>query len=566
MKWSGVAETLLVAIVVWVTSARGDAVRRASANSGGWECVGCTIAVNAVRDIAEHDALSVEAALDKFCNFFPQLLSIPCHMLVDFYGLGLVHLLDLGLEPDEVCLHLNICLNPQCHVFKPSSIVVPPRLRGRSPPPPFLAGEVTRREAQAGDWPDWHPFREWWARVMDSLVNHTVYGDKDKDGFAPLETSLRGTNWRGKDCDDRNAEVYAGSGTFNKDPTVDHNCNGIFGVEPKSLIRYEDLFCSAPYQGRGVVVVGDSVAAHFNVPARYVNSSLMSLKNFDDVIQYVEDEVDWPQASFGTGFWTESREGPVSSVYQALRQRNHCIHRDYQNIAVNSHGSFQVIDDVKHLSRRPTDRPVVLLMSLGADDVCNAVYSLDAMTPVPVFRANMLRLFEHLDTVLPASSVVLIMAPADGGVLVNITSQREHPVGHGVTYSQLYAFLECEGVSPCWQWLNTNASVRTAATQRSLDYLAVERDIVAFQRYKNIELVLPDEFTFASLLDTWRGLGRDPYELVSPVDGFHPSQIANDYLAKQLVQWLSSNRPDILGPENPRNADIERIFHDQGGY
>lgn len=39
----------------------------------------------------------------------------------------------------------------------------------------------------------------------------------------------------------------------------------------------------------------------------------------------------------GHGFnnWTEVIQGPIDSLYLRLWQRNHCNHRDYQNIGVN---------------------------------------------------------------------------------------------------------------------------------------------------------------------------------------------------------------------------------------
>ena len=46
------------------------------------------------------------------------------------------------------------------------------------------------------------------------------------------------------------------------------------------------------------------------------------------------DELDWPQCSWSTGFQNTSACPPAAlpmlSVYQRLRQRNLCIHRDYQ--------------------------------------------------------------------------------------------------------------------------------------------------------------------------------------------------------------------------------------------
>ena len=44
------------------------------------------------------------------------------------------------------------------------------------------------------------------------------------------------------------------------------------------------------------------------------------------------------------------------------------------------------------------------------------------------------------------------------------------------------------------------------------------------------------------------------------------NQIANSLLADELWRILLVNRPDWIGPVNPNNDQIEKIFGDQGGY
>jgi acyloxyacyl hydrolase len=100
--------------------------------------------------------------------------------------------------------------------------------------------------------------------------------------------TLRGTSWRGKDCDDHDPNVYPGrkaapsvrhfsssssSSQFtitrptNDDDVVavqgkesaDYNCNGISGVDPTSGRPWKDLLC-ANSQQMGAVIFGDSAA------------------------------------------------------------------------------------------------------------------------------------------------------------------------------------------------------------------------------------------------------------------------------------------------------------------
>ncbi len=78
--------------------------------------------------------------------------------------------------------------------------------------------------------------------------------DLDNDAFSTVPT-LRGTHWRGKDCDDLDASVYPGRALNLEGPSVDHNCNGIAGVNAQ-MQAYEDAYCSGPNAPRGTIVLG----------------------------------------------------------------------------------------------------------------------------------------------------------------------------------------------------------------------------------------------------------------------------------------------------------------------
>lgn len=69
---------------------------------------------------------------------------------------------------------------------------------------------------------------------------------------------LRGSNWRGRDCNDNDATVYPGRSLTAYGPEVDHNCNGISGLDQRGgLIQsYEDEFCGGDFAPRGTIVLG----------------------------------------------------------------------------------------------------------------------------------------------------------------------------------------------------------------------------------------------------------------------------------------------------------------------
>jgi len=71
---------------------------------------------------------------------------------------------------------------------------------------------------------------------IDRVFNHHLpLADGDGDNFAAspgefLSNGFRGGDWRGRDCDDSDATVYAGRRANTHGPEVDHNCNGIAGA------------------------------------------------------------------------------------------------------------------------------------------------------------------------------------------------------------------------------------------------------------------------------------------------------------------------------------------------
>ncbi len=104
------------------------------------------------------------------------------------------------------------------------------------------------------------------------------------------------------------------------------------------------------------------------------------------------DELDWPQCSWSTGYGNTS-DCPASSmtmasVYQKMRARNLCMHRDFQNIGVNGArvGSMAESNSsgiITALARDPKlDRPALVFYSLIGNDVCNGHPGNGSMTTV----------------------------------------------------------------------------------------------------------------------------------------------------------------------------------------
>ena len=106
----------------------------------------------------------------------------------------------------------------------------------------------------------WRRLVEYLRKLIDRLSNQLPIFDTDKDKFSSFNY-LRGSNWRGRDCNDNDDTVYPGRKTF-QNSKEDHNCNGIKGVDTNN-IPYDTKFCSGENSPIGTIVLGDSASANF---------------------------------------------------------------------------------------------------------------------------------------------------------------------------------------------------------------------------------------------------------------------------------------------------------------
>jgi len=179
---------------------------------------------------------------------------------------------------------------------------------------------------------------------------HEALVDLDGDGFSTIPT-FRGYNWRGHDCDDFSKAVKPGRRVWKgADKSKDYNCNGISGINAQTGRPNKELYCDNSGQ-IGVVVIGDSAGAHFSIPERYMNASMINKTSYGDLFSVVSNELDWPHMSGYTGFGPDSSDVPLRSIYKKLVERNRCNQNDYQNVAVNGGESGNTIDNMKALSR-----------------------------------------------------------------------------------------------------------------------------------------------------------------------------------------------------------------------
>ena len=67
---------------------------------------------------------------------------------------------------------------------------------------------------------------------------------------------------------------------------IDHDCNGIFGIDVAARKSYEKMFCSDSKR-LGIAVIGDSAGAHFSIPEKYFNASMIKKNTYNDLLQRV---------------------------------------------------------------------------------------------------------------------------------------------------------------------------------------------------------------------------------------------------------------------------------------
>jgi len=273
-------------------------------------------------------------------------------------------------------------------------------------------------------------------------------------------------------------------------------------------------------------------------------------------------ELDWPQLSAWTGYIKSTVGTPMDSIYSRLRARNQCNHRDYQNIAVNGMRSHATIDLMSSIARnQSTDYPALVLLELIGNDVCSGHHTCDACTTVADCTKNILAVLNQLDLILPAGSHVAMMGLANGSILWDEMHARSHPIG--ATYHEVYDFLNCLEISPCWTWMNSNQTVRDTGDARAANLSLVYAEIVKSYQFKNFDMHYYP-FPIQAIIQAWEKQGGELWQLIEPIDGFHPNQQFNVLLAQYF--WSSLEELGWLGNVNPFNDQITKVFGDQNGY
>ncbi|NWZ66047.1 AOAH hydrolase, partial [Acrocephalus arundinaceus] len=521
---------------------------------------GCVLVVSVIEQLAQWHNSTVKAAMERLCDYIPGKYQIMCHMLC---------CIDKEMNADVVCHSLRLCKQdpgqPLCHLYSPPELH---HFRELMHPSTFIFPPFQKSFMGFSSVCAFPLLANLCEKIKYVLRNKLPFEDFDGDKFSTFPT-LRGYHWRGRDCNDKNTTVYPGRRPNNWDAKSDSNCNGIWGVDPKDGIPYEEKFCKGA-DSKGVVLLGDSAGAHFHIPPEWMTVTQMSTKSFDNLPMAFSDELDWPQFSEITGFLNSTIGGWTDSLYLRLRKRNRCNHRDLQNISQNGIRGRLIQEIRSGLARNQLlDYPAIVIYATIGNDVCNGERdTLAHMTTPKEMLSNVVKALRYLDSHLPNGSHVILTGLVDGRFLWDNLHDRYHPLGQlnkDVTYSQLYSFLDCLQVSPCSGWLTPNETLRNLTSERALQLSNVLKEIARSEKFTNFDVFYMD-FPLKQTAEEWRKMGGEPWQLIEPVDGFHPSQIAAALGTGITWQKALDEWPQVLGKENPFNDQIEAIFKDQGGY
>lgn len=541
-------------------------------HSNGHACIGCVLVVSMIEQLTQVHNSTVQISMERLCSYLPEklFLKTTCYLVVHIFGPDITKLFRADMNADVVCHTLEFCKQdpgqPLCHLYplpKEAWTFTLEKARQIVKKSPALT--YSRSGAGICSLPFLAKICQ---KIKLSIQNSVPFKDADSDKYSDFPT-LRGFYWRGRDCNDSNKMAYPGRRPDNWDSYQDSNCNGIWGVDPKDGIPYEKKFCEGS-QPRGVILLGDSAGAHFHIPPDWITASQMSLKSFLNLPIALTNELDWPQLSGTTGFLYSTSRIKENSIYLRLRKRNHCNHRDYQNISKNGASSQNLERFIESLSRNQLlDYPAIVIYAMIGNDVCSGnIDPLPEMTTPEKLYSKVMQTLQYLDSHLPNDSHVILYGLPDGRFLWDHLHDRYHPLGQlnkDVTYAHFYSFLNCLQVSPCHGWMSSNKTLRTLTSERAEQLSKTLKKISTSQKFTNFDLFYLD-FDFQEITEEWQRRGGQPWQLIEPVDGFHPNEVVLQLLADHFWKKMQHQWPHVLGKENPFNPQIEQVFGDQGGH
>jgi len=252
---------------------------------------------------------------------------------------------------------------------------------------------------------------------------------------------------------------------------------------------------------------------------------------------------------------------------------NKCNFRDYQNIAVDGARSGPMARTIVNTTARgKSDKPALVVYAMVGNDVCGPHPGTGQMTTPEEFEKNVVETMGWLELNLVAGSHVVFVGLVHGEMIWDVMSGVTYPY-FGVTYADVWALLseswtggsDNRTLNPCWGWLNPDPKWRNATTQRAMELNAVFDKVIAKYSFKNFDMHYiqnPDE----GIVKGWIKQGNPGYQMYEAVGGGHPSTTQEVLWAEAVWNNLLKEFPQAVGVVNSNNAEITKVFGNQGGY
>ena len=132
-------------------------------------------------------------------------------------------------------------------------------------------------------------------------------------------------------------------------------------------------------------------------------------------------------------------------------------------------------------------------------------------------------------------------------------------------YTDLYDWFNCMEIGPCHGWMTSNSTLRKITTKHANGLTKILKNMAKKLKFKSFDLHFREN-PFRKVISDWQKGGGEVWQLIEPVDSLHPTQYAQPLIAKTFWEVMEREMPEVLGPVNPRNDDIRRLFGDQNGY
>eukprot|EP00762_Andalucia_godoyi_P002204 ANDGO_07579.mRNA.1 acyloxyacyl hydrolase-like protein len=562
---------LLLLFAVSCATANSSSLERiqALAKEDSSGCLICTAIVGIAKNVGADQSAFISKEAQKLCDILDEKTRPVCSLIVEMGVSEIEKLLLQSVTPGKVCSTLGLCKN--CKLGSTHVQASSPQTQLKTEDENLWAAYnvamvLGLSKRISGIHSSNETVSDVSSRAGGFMDTQTAWPDVDGDGFGALPL-YRGSDWRGRDCNDFSKKVRPGLNEFsmavkldiaedaanhtdaNAWSLVDYDCNGV----PH---RLENKLC-ANSEVKQIVMFGDSASSAFSLPVSWLH-----LKDMGSIPHEFLLEFDVPQTSYSTGR-TDDIDG--KSIYLRMLARNRCNHRQIANVGKNGAEMKDLVHQVELLGLDQTrDKPILGFMAYVGNDVCEA--SLDEMTPVEEFRQQYIDGLRKLDSVAPPGSKLLSMGLVDGRILYDTMSQLPHPLGG--TVAEFYEFLTCVGSNPCGTWLTSDVDTRNKASAHAALLSQTVAEVVQSTAgtFKNIEVAYFD-FPLEQAFELLHRDNLPAKDLIGGVDCFHPSvPLAHKYLGEVIWEELETQHPSWLGSVNPNNAEIDRLFGNQGGY